>query len=152
MDSSASTALSTLSTLSTLSNMLPLEIIVHIGLTSPEAWRSMLAIPSFARWTMSNQARNARCSFLYCRKDMDIDRYYLGNLLHNFNDLPALVQTDGIQIWYQCDDLHRDNDKPAVIYANGVKEWYQNGKIIATTSLYWTNLYSVQKCDTQRSQ
>jgi len=49
--------------------------------------------------------------------------------LHRDNDLPAIINSDGTEKWYQNDQLHRDNDSPAIIYGSGSQSWYQNDKL-----------------------
>jgi len=49
--------------------------------------------------------------------------------LHSFDDLPAVVRSDGTKYWYKNGKLHRDKDLPAIVYSNGTKHWYKNGKI-----------------------
>lgn len=67
--------------------------------------------------------------------------YFKDGLLHNENDLPAVITGNGdtilVKFWYQNGDLHRDNDLPAAIFydENEVvirQEWYQNGVLIRT--------------------
>ena len=43
-------------------------------------------------------------------------------------DGPAVVYTNGEQLWYQNNKPHRE-DGPAVIYSNGTQYWYKNGKL-----------------------
>lgn len=131
------------------SAFLPLEIIVIIGLESLDAWRAMLAVPDFARWTQSSQGLRSRGSFLTCKKTSVNTKYYLRGRLHNFDDLPAVIWTDahtyyfdendfvqggysfprtaGGSAWFRNGYLHRDNDLPAVIEIGGWSKWYQNG-------------------------
>ena len=47
---------------------LPLEIITLIGLTNPQAWRALLIVPSFARWTLTTHGRKMRYSFLVAKE------------------------------------------------------------------------------------
>ena len=49
--------------------------------------------------------------------------------LHSFNDLPAIVYSDGTKIWYKDGLVHRDNDLPAVIMSDGTKKWCKNGLV-----------------------
>ena len=108
--------------------MLPLEILVLIGITDPWAWRTLLAIPDFARWTQSNQARKMKHNLIIKKKNKDAFEFYLGTKLHNFDDLPASVNlTRDLQYWYKNGLRHRDADLPAVIYGSESKQWFQNG-------------------------
>jgi hypothetical protein len=43
--------------------------------------------------------------------------------------MPAIIYSNGTQLWYKNGKRHRDNDMPAVIYSNGTQEWYKNGKL-----------------------
>ena len=51
---------------------------------------------------------------------------------HSFRDLPAIVEDQDKQQWYQNGKRHRDNDQPAVIwYAEGtraIEEWWRHGR------------------------
>src|SRR5678810_160692 len=48
--------------------------------------------------------------------------YYFCGMIHREAvdsagyDLPAMINADGTQRWYQYDRIHRDNDQPATIY------------------------------------
>ena len=106
---------------------LPLEILVAIGFVSPGTWRSMLAIPDFARWTMTSHARELRKKFLEIQITSEKTAYYLQGKYHNFNDLPAIIWASGTKNWYQKGLPHRDNDLPAVIYEDNSQFWYQAG-------------------------
>ena len=48
---------------------------------------------------------------------------------HSFNDMPAIIRSNGSKYWYKDGYLHRDNDKPAVIRADGTKAWFIDGDI-----------------------
>lgn len=48
--------------------------------------------------------------------------------LHNSNDRPALIRSDGMRKWFCRGKLHRDDDKPAVEMPNGDREWWQNNQ------------------------
>ncbi len=43
------------------------------------------------------------------------------------DDGPAVIYTDGTQLWYQHGKQHRDGG-PAAIWINGTQVWYQHGK------------------------
>ena len=116
---------------------LPLEIIVLIGSVDIDAWRDLLAIPDFGRWTLSDHSKKIRHNFLVIRKNNITIKYYLRGNLHNFDDAPAIIaknshiESFGLILheksaWYHLGKLHRDNG-PAVIWSNGTQEWYQNG-------------------------
>jgi len=78
-------------------------------------------------------------------------RYYnFDDKQHRDNDLPAVIDSNGAQIWYRNGLRHRDNDLPAVIHLNGDQLWYQNGKLHRDndlpasiwsdgTQVYWVN-------------
>jgi len=66
--------------------------------------------------------------------DYVLDEYgnrctYLDGKLHSYDDKPAIIFPDDIQIWYKNGKRHRDNDLPAVIYADSEQWWFQNNKI-----------------------
>ncbi len=44
------------------------------------------------------------------------------------DDGPAVIRTDGAQLWYQHGKWHRD-DGPAIIEPDGTRAWYQHGKL-----------------------
>ena len=48
--------------------------------------------------------------------------------LHRDNDLPAVVDSNGDQFWWQHGQLHRDDGQPAFVEANGDQFWYQHGQ------------------------
>lgn len=50
--------------------------------------------------------------------------HYCNGLIHRDNDLPAVVNANGTQKWFQYGKIHRDNDKPATIYQE-----YRNGSV-----------------------
>ena len=54
--------------------------------------------------------------------------YNLNGQLHRDGDLPAVIEEDGTQEWWQNGRLHRENDLPARIDENGTQEWFQNGE------------------------
>lgn len=43
--------------------------------------------------------------------------------------LPAIIWSNGMQVWYQNDEPHRDGDLPAVIGNTGSQFWYQHGEL-----------------------
>lgn len=134
---------------------LPLEIIIEIGLKNPWTWRALLAIPNFARWTLTKHAQKMKCNLIVKKKSKYATEFYLGTKLHNFDNLPARISDDGEkywckhglfhrendlparttswrgkvsnQYWYQNGQMHRDNDRPAKMKWNGAQYWYQYG-------------------------
>lgn len=54
---------------------------------------------------------------------------FKNDVLHSFNDEPAIIFADGTKCWYDNGLLHRGNDKPAIIYQNTTLEWYRYGKL-----------------------
>lgn len=49
--------------------------------------------------------------------------------IHNVNDEPAVIYSNGTKMWCKNGELHRDNDLPAIIESDGTKMWYKNGKL-----------------------
>jgi len=47
-------------------------------------------------------------------------------LLHSYNDLPAVIMSNGTQEWHKHGKLHRDNDLPAVVRYDGSKHYYKD--------------------------
>ncbi len=40
-----------------------------------------------------------------------------------------IIDSNGVQRWYEEDRLHRDGDEPAVVYPNGNRVYYSDGDI-----------------------
>ena len=110
---------------------LPLEIIIYIGTFSVETWRALLVLPDFARWTLSNNARRERQAFIKRTFNGITTMFSYKDLFHNFDDLPAMICSDGTQKWYRHGLLHRDNG-PAVIAPREMKTGF------------WKRVYRVQ--------
>ena len=54
---------------------------------------------------------------------------YLNSKVHSYNDLPAIIDEVGNQIWCKDGNFHRDNDLPAKVVCSGRSmEWYQYGE------------------------
>ena len=51
--------------------------------------------------------------------------YYLNDVIHR-TDGPAMITTDGTQIWFENGVLHCLTG-PAIIQLDGAKEWVVNG-------------------------
>ena len=67
-------------------------------------------------------------------KEIRGNKTYGNGVLHSFNDIPAVIQSNGSQIWYKNGERHRDNDMPAIINSdvfNKVRSqyWYKNGSL-----------------------
>ena len=45
---------------------------------------------------------------------------------HSYNDLPAVIYSDGSKFWFKHGLIHRNNNLPAVVRYNGLKVWYEN--------------------------
>jgi hypothetical protein len=61
------------------------------------------------------------------------DRYgsrctYLDRKLHSYDDNPAMINSNGDQVWYKEGMRHRE-DGPAIIYPNGYQAWCKEDKI-----------------------
>ena len=127
--------------------ILPLEILVAVGLESPDSWLALLALPPFARWTQSSHALAVRKSFLVRVENAACVEYYFRGRLHNFDDEPAIIWTDarcfaimrgkvtymldddarrGGKAWFNHGLLTRENDLPAIIMNGRSKQWYKN--------------------------
>lgn len=138
-----------------LTASLPLEILVAIGRVDPHSWRALLAVPDFARWTMTSHARQTLRDFLVCETIGTCTRYWLAGRLHNFDDLPAVTWTDncfysfvdndfvkenntemnmgpgsehGGSAWFRHGIDWRANDLPNVIHNNCYYEWTKNSE------------------------
>ena len=49
---------------------------------------------------------------------------------HSYNDMPAIIVSNGSKFWYKHGKLHRDNDLPAIVRSSGTQEYYIDGKFI----------------------
>ena len=66
----------------------------------------------------------------YARKEVDVKgnvRYFNKNNKFHRKDGPAVIYSNGTQMWFKNGKLHRKNE-PAIIWASGDKSWYMNGK------------------------
>ena len=123
----------------------PMEIL-HAICYDVQAYRAMLAIPSFARSLTPNNRTDFMLAFgYYITMNMrDIVRYtktleisyadpthnatiwYLHGLRHRI-DGPAVEFLDSnMYCWYRKGKMHRDNG-PALELPNGSKYWYHDG-------------------------
>ena len=50
-------------------------------------------------------------------------------ILHRSGDLPAFIDSNGDQYWYENGEQHRSGGLPAFIGMNGDQVWYMHGKI-----------------------
>jgi hypothetical protein len=57
----------------------------------------------------------------------DVEEWYKNGKKHRDNDLPAVVQKDGVKIWYRDGQLHRSNG-PAVINEDGTEAYFILGR------------------------
>lgn len=108
-------------------NCLPLDI----ALVDIEAYHGMLAIPAFARWTLTGEFMryaNARCTIT---RAQDATQYRLFGKLHRFG-FPAVEWSNGDKQWYMNDKLHRD-DGPAIERVNVSKNGTSRVKNIVKT-------------------
>jgi len=55
-------------------------------------------------------------------------------LLHSYDDLPAVVLSNGSRCWYKHGVRYRNNDLPATITFDGTKVWYKDGFIVRIKS------------------
>ena len=46
---------------------------------------------------------------------------------HRDRDRPAVINAQGVHLWYMHDQLHREGNLPACIYPSGRKEWAYHG-------------------------
>eukprot|EP01117_Protostelium_nocturnum_P016275 TRINITY_DN6403_c0_g1_i1.p1 TRINITY_DN6403_c0_g1~~TRINITY_DN6403_c0_g1_i1.p1 ORF type:complete len:132 (-),score=37.70 TRINITY_DN6403_c0_g1_i1:261-656(-) len=100
------------------------DIFCCIASSSVYGWKSMLAIPQFGRFTLTQEGKKfaEKCHF---RKRKD-GYYYIGNLRHN-TEFPS-INSKGDEEWYRMGEYHRNDDLPAIIFANGARIWYEHGK------------------------
>jgi hypothetical protein len=120
---------------------LHLHIYMYIASLSIESWRSMLAIPEFARFTLT-AAGFSFAELCHCRSDeTKNETWKLGCWVHRGNDLPARTEIDMMNIydndlkdadcitryWYHRNRKHRGGDKPAFENTH-LYEWFQHGQ------------------------
>lgn len=48
-------------------------------------------------------------------------------VLHSTNDMPAMIDYNGVKYWRKYGVYHRGNDLPAVVFPDGTRWWYTNG-------------------------
>ena len=107
---------------------LPFDTLTAIAGQSPAAWRAMLAVPSFARWTSTPAGRRwATGRFVETVTVEGGTCTLLDGRQHSFWGQPAVVWVYGQREWYHAGRLHRD-DGPAGIWADGTQAWYRNGR------------------------
>jgi hypothetical protein len=111
---------------------LSFDIYMYIATLSISAWQSMLAIPDFGRFSISDAGKrfSERC---HCKPKIEMrsngttrEVWWLGSWMHRGNDLPAEV-LPALSSWYKRGVLHRDGDQPALIFEDGLRLYYQNG-------------------------
>jgi hypothetical protein len=106
--------------------MLPVELLHVIAGVDTKAYRSMLALPPFARSLDPSTVTDFMISFGF---GIEITREritWTRDGVEHRNGGPAMIQSDGAQFWCQYGDFHRD-DGPAAIFPGGGREWYQHG-------------------------
>ena len=57
-------------------------------------------------------------------------RWYWEGWKHRWNDLPAVILSDGSEFWYRDGFRHREGNKPAIMWINGKEEYWENGKMV----------------------
>ena len=128
-------------------SILPLEIFAYIALIDPSHWRDLLAIPDFGRWTLTRSGKKSRKDFLKCELIYDESEnesekykipwrieYRLNGLLHNFDDIPALIYIN--ETCEHCEINFVESPILLETYECGTRyigkffafcsEWYQN--------------------------
>jgi hypothetical protein len=107
--------------------MLPTELLHVIAGNDMETYRSMLALPPFARSLNPGTVTDFMISFGF---GIEITREYIKwthDGVEHRNDGPAVVFPGGTRYWYQRGELHRVGG-PAVEFRAGTQWWYQHGK------------------------
>ncbi len=107
---------------------MPPEILLHIALVDPRAWRAATAVPRFGRLSASKQGRRIRNRAFARRVAGEyLTAYYLGGRTHR-EDGPAIEYANGRREWYHNGQLHR-KDGPAMVGANGDAYWCRYGQV-----------------------
>ncbi len=64
-----------------------------------------------------------------CVTDKYVTKWFLNDVIHRDNNLPAVEYSNGDKEWCQNGEYYRDNDQPAVEHVDGLNSWYQHGKL-----------------------
>ena len=131
---------------------LSFDVLVEIACGSVAAWRAMLAVPQFARWTLTPTGRRRAAErFRETVTDEDGTCTLLDGRRHSFWGQPAVVRTDGGQEWWRNGRVHRDGG-PAIILANGYQAWYRDDRCRRNDGwvVVWANDWKEWWRDVQR--
>ncbi len=138
---------------------LPTDIYQLIASIDTDSWRAMLAVPRFARFTLTEQGRRARdiaflrivCKIVPFNNSIRINAevdYEINNncdhysetviyITNNTNDMIKFVKNRKVSntemtialIIFRFNGQMHRDDGPAVVYANGRQEWWCHGKL-----------------------
>ena len=107
---------------------LPFDMLVEIACESVSSWRAMLAVPPFARWTVTEAGRRRAASrFVGTTRIEGMECTTLNDRTHSFWGQPAAVRSDGWKEWRRAGRKHRTGG-PAIVGSDGYEAWYRNGQ------------------------
>ena len=107
---------------------LVLDLLIEIACKSLRAWRAMLAVPAFARWSLTAAGR--ACAFQQFVTVTNVDGRKIctvNGLRHSVADQCAYADRKQVA-WYRWGELHRVA-LPALMRYNGKLEWWLNGML-----------------------
>jgi hypothetical protein len=65
----------------------------------------------------------------YHRGEVYATMWFKDGLIHR-DDGPALLLSDGTEVWYRNGKIYRDSGLPAIVCSDGTREYYRRGKKI----------------------
>ncbi len=77
----------------------------------------------------SNMSDTHDCETHKIHPDGTEEWYNSSGQRHRDGDLPAMITSGGVQVWYKNGLVCRDNDKPSVVHPDGTQIWYEDGDI-----------------------
>jgi hypothetical protein len=132
-----------------MESFLPLDILIHIASLSVHSWKSMLSVPEFGRFSITDVGKKVailhHSRLVKAGENLPhyipfsdsiphyscyLHRWFLGYVLHRDDDLPASYPKDGVtnsdyEEWYRYGKLHRDGGPARV--GMDMQIWFTNG-------------------------
>jgi hypothetical protein len=111
---------------------LPLDLWKEIALMSPAAYRIMTLVCKNIVFCQDFAMRHFTRIFSDVRHFPGNEpAYRLPNgMAHSIDDIPAFTKTvdsEWVSYWCYYGKVHRDNDLPAIVYSDGDQIWYRHG-------------------------
>ena len=111
---------------------LPIELVTIIACDSFKLFTTLLLVPTIGlRLCAEYPQLIAREKFIRIGvlNEYDGGIYsYLGNMIHSFNDQPAIIYNNGNKYWFWYGKKHRGGDQPAFVDSIGYKSWFWHGE------------------------